>query len=150
MLAKTAQTVQTMVDEDGKRAVYYDASMQQQHEPLGVTLVNSNMRNMCGVVIDTNDNNNNNYYETPTKKKTGTKRSNNQVYKEESSMFDMNDLTPNKIERRTAFSDVSSMLLCVIIVCGGSIDDITTTCSKLTWIEEWVLYYKYVYGYSKN
>ena len=74
-----------MVDEGGKRTVYYDAAMQQQHEPLGVSLVNSNVRNMCG--IDTNDNNNNNYYETPTKKKTGTKRSNNQVYKEESSIL---------------------------------------------------------------
>ena len=96
--------------------------------------MNSNVRNMCG--IDTNDNNNDNYYETPTKKKTGTKRSNNQVYKEESSTFDMNDLTPNKIKRRLGFSDVSSMLSYVIVAFDGSMDDISTTCSKLTWLEE--------------
>ena len=60
-----ARTEQTMVDEGGERAVYYDAAMQRQHEALVLSLVNSNVRNMCG--IDTNDNNNNNYYETPTK-----------------------------------------------------------------------------------
>ena len=125
-----------MVDEGGKRSFYYDAAIQRQHEPLCLSLVNLKVRNMCG--IDTNYNNNNNYDETPTKKKTGTKISNNQVYNEESSMFDMNYLTPNKIKRRTGFSSVSTMLSYVIVVCGGSMDNITSTCSKLTWLEEWI------------
>ena len=40
------------------------------------------------------------------------------------------------------------MLSFVIIVCGGNMYVITTSCSKLTWLEELVLYLEYVFGHS--
>ena len=45
-------------------------------------------------------------------------------------------------------SQTNCMLTFVIIVCGGNMYVITTTCSKLTWLEEWVLYLEYVLGHS--
>ena len=62
----------------------------------------------------------------------------------------MNDLTAKEVKRRTGFYDVSSMLSFVVVVCGGKVDVMTQTYSKLTWLEEWVLYLEYVYGHSKN
>ena len=38
-----------MVDECGERAPFYDAAMQRQYESFGVGLVNSNVRNLCGI-----------------------------------------------------------------------------------------------------
>jgi len=62
----------------------------------------------------------------------------------------MNDLTPKEIKRQTGYADISGMLSYIIVVCGGNIDVITTTGSKLTWLEEWMLYLEYMYGHSMN
>ena len=59
-------------------------------------------------------------------------------------------LHQKKIQRRTGFSDESTMISYIIIVCGGSMDNITKTCNKFTWLKEWVLCYEYMYGHSKN
>ena len=144
-----ARTAQTMVDECGNnRSLLYDIEMQRQYDKLGVALVNPNVGNICGIV-DTNNNNNNNYLVTPKRKERKTNK-NNIGYKGETSLFDMNNLTTREVKRRTGYSDISSMLSFVIVVCGGSMNEITKTGSKLTWLEEWMLYLEYMYGHSMN
>lgn len=62
-----------MIAECGERAIFYDAVMQRDDESFGIGLVNSNVRNICG--IDMNDNNDNNYLVTP--KREGKTNDNN-------------------------------------------------------------------------
>ena len=103
----------------------------------------------CGVVnIDDSHNTNSDYYETPRKQK-GTKRTaRNNYYTGESSLFTMKNLTCTEIKRRTGYADISALLSFVVVVCGGEMDVIIKTCSKLTWLEEWILYLQYIYGHS--
>ena len=48
------------------------------------------------------------------------------------------------------FIDLYYLLPYVTVVCGGDIDMMITTCSKLIWLDEWILYFEYIYGHSKN
>jgi hypothetical protein len=43
-------------------------------------------------------------------------------------------LTSEEIKRRTGFSDIQCMLCFASIICGGGMEIIITTCSKLNWI----------------
>ena len=145
-----ARTAQSVVDKCGSnRSLLYDIEMQRQHESLGLGLVNPNVGNICGVVnIDDSHNTNSDYYETPRKQK-GTKRTaRNNYYTGESSLFTMKNLTCTEIKRRTGYADISALLSFVVVVCGGEMDVIIKTCSKLTWLEEWILYLQYIYGHS--
>ena len=108
--------------------------------------MNPTVRNICG--IKTNNNNNNNYSVTPKRK--GKASNNNFGYMGESSIFAMKDLVPKEVKQRTGFSNISSMLSFFVVVCSGDMDLIKKMCSKLTWLEEWVLYLEYVYGHSIN
>lgn len=52
------------------------------------------------------------------------------------------------MERRTAFSDFLSLFTFIIVICGGDFSIMTKTCSKLTWVEEWIFYFEYMNGKS--
>ena len=60
--------------------------------------------------------------------------------------FSLDDLVPKEVHRLTGFLDFQSMMQYVIIVCGGNIDILTKTQSKMTWLEEWLLYLTWAYG----
>ncbi|CAJ1962587.1 unnamed protein product [Cylindrotheca closterium] len=57
-----------------------------------------------------------------------------------------NDLTPMEVKRRTGFRDLPNLLSYAILVCHGDLDQLFTTCSKLTWLEEWLFYFEFKYG----
>ena len=44
-----------------------------------------------------------------------------------------------EIKRRTNFSDESSLLLLIFVVCNGDVDVVTSVTSAMTWYEEWSL-----------
>ena len=134
-----------MIKECGPRAAFYDAKEQRENDNL--ECVNNRVREKCGV--DSNDSNKN-YLSTPTKNRKKRKRLNAHPYSNEKPTLTFSDLTKKEVKRRTGFDDVSLMLSYVIIVCGGDMDLLTKTFSKLTWIEEWVLYLQYIYGHSMN
>jgi hypothetical protein len=52
----------------------------------------------------------------------------------QSSIFSLDMLTSEEIKRRTGFSDIQCMLCFASIICGGGMEIIITTCSKLNWI----------------
>jgi hypothetical protein len=58
------------------------------------------------------------------------------------------DLVPAEVKRRTGFRDLPSLLSYVAVVCGGDISLMVDTASKLTWLEEWTIYFEMSYGRS--
>ena len=66
------------------------------------------------------------------------------------SIFLLQDLSPDGINRRTGFSDLFCLLLYITTVCGGDMIAISNTCSTLTWLEEWMLYFEYIYGRTRT
>jgi hypothetical protein len=51
-----------------------------------------------------------------------------------------------EVKRQTGFADLSMLLTFALVVCGGDLDTLTTTVSKLTFVEEWVFYCEFIYG----
>jgi hypothetical protein len=49
----------------------------------------------------------------------------------------LKEMTAKEVHRRTGFQDIFSLISYVAIVCGGDLDLMTRTSSKLTWLEEW-------------
>jgi len=58
----------------------------------------------------------------------------------------LQSLRPQEIKRRTGFHDLQMLLSFVSVVCGGDMTNITKTTSILTWLEEWVLCFEFVWG----
>ncbi|CAJ1957379.1 unnamed protein product [Cylindrotheca closterium] len=59
-----------------------------------------------------------------------------------------NDLTSMEVKCRTGFRDFPSLLSYAIVVCGGDLDRLFKTCSKLTWLEEWLFYFEFKYSFT--
>mmetsp|Transcript_31595 Transcript_31595/g.76330 ORF Transcript_31595/g.76330 Transcript_31595/m.76330 type:complete len:534 (-) Transcript_31595:28-1629(-) len=57
-----------------------------------------------------------------------------------------NDLTTSEVKRRTGIQDLSKLLSYVMVVCGGSLEELFATSSKMTWLEEWLFYLELKYG----
>lgn len=55
-------------------------------------------------------------------------------------------LTPEEVFRRTGYIDVVAMLSQAAIYCAGDIELLTKTCSVLTWLEEWCLFFEKTSG----
>jgi len=51
-----------------------------------------------------------------------------------------------EVKRRTGFRNEKSLLACALIACNGSIDILITSSSKLTWYEEWFLFFEFGWG----
>jgi len=141
----SSRIIDGMIAECGERAAFYDAKEQRDNEQLDY--VNNRVREKCGV--DGNDSSMD-YLSTPKKTTKKTNRLNAHPYMNESSSLRLSDLTKKEVKRRTGFDDISLMLSFIVIICGGDMNVLTKTCSKLTWLEEWLLYLQYVYGHSIN
>ncbi|CAJ1954781.1 unnamed protein product [Cylindrotheca closterium] len=57
-----------------------------------------------------------------------------------------NALTSMDVNCRIGFQDFPTLLSYAIVVCGGDLDRLFKTCSKLTWLEEWLFYFEFKYG----
>ncbi|CAJ1960612.1 unnamed protein product [Cylindrotheca closterium] len=60
------------------------------------------------------------------------------------------DLTLDKVKRRTGFYNLPKLLAYAMVVCDGSLDCLFATSSKLTWVEEWLFYFEFKYGRTAN
>ena len=61
-------------------------------------------------------------------------------------LLTFNNLTDKGAHRRTGFCDIATMLAFIILVCNGNHDTMIFTVSSLTWLEEWVLYFEFIWG----
>ncbi len=61
-------------------------------------------------------------------------------------IFIVRDLMPKEVKRLTGFDDLKMMLSFASIVCGGDLTKMTRTNSMLTWLEEWVIYYQFIWS----
>lgn len=61
-------------------------------------------------------------------------------------IFTVKDLVPKEMKRLTGFDDLRMMLSFASMVCGGDLTTMTRTCSMLTWLEEWMLYFQFVWS----
>jgi hypothetical protein len=61
-------------------------------------------------------------------------------------IFIVRDLVPKEVKRLTGFDDLKMMLSFASIVCGGDLTKMTRTNSMLTWLEEWVLYFQFIWS----
>ena len=52
----------------------------------------------------------------------------------------------DEVERRTEFRSLKHLLAFVIIVCNSDHDVMIEKTSKLTWLEEWVFYFEFLWG----
>ena len=68
----------------------------------------------------------------------------------ESSIFTLENLKPKEVHQKTRFKDLFCLLLYVSTICGSEMDNITSLCTKLTWLEEWMLHFEYIYRCSKT
>ena len=104
----------------------------------------NDIRDFCGINYSANSINisNSNYLRTQTKKRRQRMRPNAHPYKDEPSIILVQHLTPKEVKQQKGFIDLSYLLSYVTVVCGNDIDTITTTCSKLTWSEKWILYFE--------
>jgi DDE superfamily endonuclease len=57
----------------------------------------------------------------------------------------LSDLNKIMIKAFTGFSTVMSFLSFIVIICEGSIEEMETTTTKLTWLEEWLLYFEAIW-----
>ena len=60
----------------------------------------------------------------------------------------ISEMTNSEIKRRTGFDDINMLLALLAIVCNGHFNMITKHVSALTWFEEWLLYFEFVWGRS--
>ena len=58
----------------------------------------------------------------------------------------LKDVVPKEVKRRTGFHDLKMLLSFVAVVCGGDTTIMTSTTSILTWLEEWILCFEFVWG----
>ena len=65
---------------------------------------------------------------------------------EERPKFTLADMNPHEVHRLTGFADLTDLLSFTLIVCGGSVDLMQMTVTRLTWLEEWLYYFTYMYG----
>jgi len=82
------------------------------------------------------------HFESPVRKKT---KATNEALRTEP-VIQVRELVPREVRRRTGFRDLSDLLSYAAILCGGDIDLLTSTVSRLTWIEEWIFYFEMSYG----
>ena len=104
--------------------------------------INPTVKYICGI-IDEKDNKN--VPAITTKDNTNKKK-----IESEMPVFTLHNLLPKDVKRLTGFRDLFCLLSYVVIICGGDINLITSSTSKMTWLEEWILYFEFIYGHSKN
>ena len=56
------------------------------------------------------------------------------------------NLKPHQVKARTGFPDIAMLLSYVMLVCDGDISTVTSRVSTLTFFEEWMLYFEFIYG----
>ena len=61
-----------------------------------------------------------------------------------------NELSPNIVYAGSGFKDVNALLTFVIIVSNGDIDKMTTKISRLTWFEEWFVFFELMHAKTLN
>ena len=61
-----------------------------------------------------------------------------------------NELPPNIVYARTGYKDINALLTFVIIVSNGDIDKMTTKISRLTWFEEWFVFFELMHAKTLN
>ncbi len=64
----------------------------------------------------------------------------------EDPVFEVESLTSQRVKAMTGFSDAKAMLKMVAIYCGGEVEMMTSTTSKLTWLEEWLFFFDFIHG----
>ena len=60
------------------------------------------------------------------------------------------DLTPKEVKRRTGFNDLKHLLAYNTVVYGGNLEEMARTVSKMTWLEEVVLFHEVARGRAKG
>ena len=78
------------------------------------------------------------------KKRKNSHSVNEKTYEDAALAF--TDLVPKEVKRLTGFNDAASLISYIIIICKADLNTVTETCSKLTWLEEWLLYFVWKYG----
>ena len=76
------------------------------------------------------------------------KRKHSFPYEEESSNFLISNFTKKEVKQRTGFNDICLLLLLVAIIFGGDMKLITSTINTLTSLEDWITFFKNIYGHS--
>jgi hypothetical protein len=56
------------------------------------------------------------------------------------------DLTSAEVKRRTGFRDLNALLSFALVTCNGNMSELLQVSSKLTWLEEWLFGYEFMYG----
>jgi hypothetical protein len=59
-------------------------------------------------------------------------------------------LTPKEVHERTGFCDLKWLLSYVAIMCDGDFEEMITTTTTMTSIEEWVFFLMHTYGRTPN
>lgn len=62
----------------------------------------------------------------------------------------LESLIPKEVKRLTGFNDLKMLLSFSTVVCDGELTTMTRTSSVLTWLEEWILYFEFIWGHSLN
>jgi hypothetical protein len=66
-------------------------------------------------------------------------------------ILDLTSLVPSVVHRRTGFEDLVQLLSFTAVVCGGSFELTTkTVTTKLSFMEEWFLYFEWMYHRSRT
>jgi hypothetical protein len=62
----------------------------------------------------------------------------------------MGKLTPKEVKRRTGFQDLHQLLSYNAVVYGGDLGEMAKTVTKMTWLEELILYHEIAVGRAKG
>ena len=76
----------------------------------------------------------NNFVATPNAEKTQT----------------LHKYTPATVNSKTGFEDLVQLLSFAAVVSGGNLELLCSTVTKLSFVEEWLLYAEWAYGRSRN
>ena len=133
-----ARTAKKMIEECGGRAVLPEVILQERES----FDINPTIKYICGI-IDAKDDEN--VPASMTNNNTKKREDNSKI-----AVFTLQNLVPKEVKRMTGFHDLFCLLSYVAIICGGDINLITSLSSKMTWLEEWIFYFEFIYGHSKN
>ena len=61
-------------------------------------------------------------------------------------VFSFHSLKNNEVKQRTGIKTKGMMMANVTVFCNGDLEKLTSTVSKLTWLEEWMVYFEVQWG----
>ena len=134
-LCNTINTVKKLINKDGNENLQWALTYQQTSAlEEGHENINGSVAKAVGINVHKN--------------RKFNYRIINEIKPKELTVVRLNKLTDNDVKDQTGFESKATLLCFIIIICNANIDLITTRTYKLSWFEEWYMFFEKIYSRS--